>query len=243
MTNGLPYYMALRKAGIPAAMHIYPTGGHGFGFRTSFAYHDLMVDELTTWLENLKLPKSGAHRVACIGNSITEGVLHADKAKTAPPVFAAEYAGRMLGADVNYRNCGRSGATTVDFLPAREADFKRVERAVGELQAISYEPIVFSIMLGTNDSASSGPLGAPVSNEDYKRNLLTIIGRLRENVSRRDLRATASHLVQPQHLQRGHVSGGGAEAPAGLCQRADRLGRQQRRHISGRFQEFRIFPR
>lgn len=115
-----------------------------------------------------------------IGNSITEGALHADKAKTAPPVFAAEYAGRMLGADVNYRNCGRSGATTVDFLPAREADFKRVEQAVGELQAISYEPIVFSIMLGTNDSASSGPLGAPVSNDDYKRNLLTIIGRLRE---------------------------------------------------------------
>ena len=115
-----------------------------------------------------------------IGNSITEGALHADKAKTAPPVFAAEYVGRMLGADVNYRNCGRSGATTVDFLPAREADFKRVEQAVGELQAISYEPIVFSIMLGTNDSASSGPLGAPVSNDDYKRNLLTIIGRLRE---------------------------------------------------------------
>ena len=115
-----------------------------------------------------------------IGNSITEGALHADKAKTAPPVFAADYVGRMLGADVNFRNCGRSGATTVDFLPSRGTDFKRVERAVSELQALSYEPIVFSIMLGTNDSASSGPLGAPVSDEDYKRNMLTIIGRLRE---------------------------------------------------------------
>lgn len=123
---------------------------------------------------------SGTCNLVFIGNSITEGALHADKAKTAPPVFAAEYAGRMLGVDVNFRNCGRSGATTVDFLPERAADFKRVEQAVGELQALSYEPIVFSIMLGTNDSASSGTLGAPVSNEDYKRNLLTIIGRLRE---------------------------------------------------------------
>ena len=35
-------------------------------------------------------------------------------------------------------------------------------------------------MLGTNDSASTGPTGAPVSNEDYKKNLLTIIARLRE---------------------------------------------------------------
>jgi len=123
---------------------------------------------------------AGTCNIVFIGNSITAGALHADGAKTAPPVFAAEYAGRMLGTDVNFRNCGRSGATTVDFLPSRETDFKRVEQAVGELQAISYEPIVFSIMLGTNDSASSGPLGAPVSNADYKRNLLAIIGRLRE---------------------------------------------------------------
>lgn len=115
-----------------------------------------------------------------IGNSITAGALHADGTKTAPPMLAAEYVGRMLGADVRFRNCGRSGATTVDFLPERATDFKRVERAVGELQAESGEPIVFSIMLGTNDSASSGPVGAPVSNEDYERNLLAVIGRLRE---------------------------------------------------------------
>jgi len=115
-----------------------------------------------------------------IGNSITEGALHQEKDKTAPPVFAAHYVGRMLGADVTFRNCGRSGATTVDFLPERERDFKRVERAIADIQKQSYEPIVFSIMLGTNDSASKGPLGSPVSNEDYKKNLLTMIERLRE---------------------------------------------------------------
>ena len=118
--------------------------------------------------------------IVFIGNSITEGALHQEKDKTAPPVFAAHYVGRMLGADVTFRNCGRSGATTVDFLPERERDFKRVERAIADIQKQSYEPIVFSIMLGTNDSASKGPLGSPVSNKNYKKNLLTMIERLRE---------------------------------------------------------------
>lgn len=115
-----------------------------------------------------------------IGNSITEGVLHADKTKTAPPVVAADMVGRMLSSDVHFRNCGRSGATTVDFLPEQQRDFVRVERAIKEIQSLSYEPIVFSIMLGTNDSANFGPNGSPVSNEDYKRNLMTMIGRIRE---------------------------------------------------------------
>ena len=118
--------------------------------------------------------------IVFIGNSITAGALHEDKNKTAPPVVAAHYVGRMLGADVVFRNCGRSGATTVDFLPERARDFKRVEKAIADIKNQSAEPIVFSIMLGTNDSASTGPLGAPVSNEDYKQNLLTMINRLRE---------------------------------------------------------------
>lgn len=118
--------------------------------------------------------------IVFIGNSITAGALHDDKEKTAPPVIAADYVERMLGADVTFRNCGRSGATTVDFLPEKARDFKRVEKAVADIKEQSLEPIVFSIMLGTNDSASKGPLGAPVSNEDYKANLLKMITRLRE---------------------------------------------------------------
>lgn len=115
-----------------------------------------------------------------IGNSITEGVLHADKSKTAPPVAAAAYVGRMASCEVNFRNCGRSGATTVDFLPERRADFLRVEQAVKDLCGVSDAPVVVSIMLGTNDSASFGTTGAPVSNEDYARNLETIMARIRE---------------------------------------------------------------
>ena len=39
-----------------------------------------------------------------IGNSITEGALHTNKAKTAPPVFAAELTGKALSCNVNFRN-------------------------------------------------------------------------------------------------------------------------------------------
>ena len=39
-----------------------------------------------------------------IGNSITEGALHANKKKTAPPVVAANLVGNMLSMDVHYRN-------------------------------------------------------------------------------------------------------------------------------------------
>ncbi len=115
-----------------------------------------------------------------IGNSITEGALHANKKKTAPPVVAANLVGNMLSMDVHYRNCGRSGATTVDFLPEQKRDFVRVEKAIEEIKALSYAPILFSIMLGTNDSANFCPNGSPVSNEDYKKNLMTMIGRIRE---------------------------------------------------------------
>lgn len=115
-----------------------------------------------------------------IGNSITAGALHADKNKTAPPVIAADYVGKMLSTDVHFRNCGRSGATTLDFHPTQKRDFKRVEKAIEEIKALSYEPIIFSIMLGTNDSANFGPYGSPVSNEDYKVNIMAMVARIRE---------------------------------------------------------------
>ena len=126
------------------------------------------------------------YNIIYIGNSITAGALHADSKKTAPPVTTTDMVASKLPARVgqvaDFRNCGRSGATTVDFLPERNRDFKRVENSVAEFKA-NEQPntkYVFSIMLGTNDSASVGPTGSPVSNEDYKKNLLTIISRLRE---------------------------------------------------------------
>lgn len=129
---------------------------------------------------NAQQRKAHTCNLIFIGNSITAGALHADKNKTAPPVFVADFVGKKLSTDVHFRNCGRSGATTVDFLPSQKRDFVRVERAIEEIKALSYEPIIFSIMLGTNDSANFGPNGSPVSNADYKSNLMTMIARIRE---------------------------------------------------------------
>lgn len=55
--NSVLYYLSLNKAGVPAALHIYPVGGHGWGFRESFPYHDVMLEELAVWLKNLELPQ------------------------------------------------------------------------------------------------------------------------------------------------------------------------------------------
>ena len=50
--NGLGYYQQLYKHDVPASIHIYPSGGHGWGYRESFAYHYQMVFELKAWLQS-----------------------------------------------------------------------------------------------------------------------------------------------------------------------------------------------
>lgn len=115
-----------------------------------------------------------------IGNSITFGAMHEKRDVTAPPVYTSQILGKKLKANIVWRNCGWSGATTFDFLPSAKRYFPRVEKAIKEIQAETSAPIVFSIMLGTNDSACSGPTGSPVSNEDYKKNLIVIMEALKE---------------------------------------------------------------
>ena len=73
VTNGIAYYSAMRNAGNECSMFIYPGGDHGFGFGPWFKYHDQMLNELGAWLKARQTPKPDAIRVACIGNSITDG--------------------------------------------------------------------------------------------------------------------------------------------------------------------------
>ncbi|MBQ0015605.1 MAG: alpha/beta hydrolase [Bacteroidales bacterium] len=51
--NSIRYYMALREKGISATLHIYPTGGHGFGSRPTFRFHNEMEADLKAWIEAL----------------------------------------------------------------------------------------------------------------------------------------------------------------------------------------------
>lgn len=51
--NSIRYYEALLEVGVPASMMIYPTGGHGWGYRDRFKYHDNVLEEISTWVRNL----------------------------------------------------------------------------------------------------------------------------------------------------------------------------------------------
>ena len=50
--NGANYYMECNLHGVSASLHIYPTGGHGWGYRSTFAYHLEVLQELKTWLDS-----------------------------------------------------------------------------------------------------------------------------------------------------------------------------------------------
>lgn len=47
------YYDALKEHGIAASMHIYPSGGHGWGFRGDFPYKPQWQQAVLEWLQNL----------------------------------------------------------------------------------------------------------------------------------------------------------------------------------------------
>lgn len=50
--NGFNYYSECYRHDVPASIHIYPTGGHGWGYRESFAFHYQMIFELKAWLSS-----------------------------------------------------------------------------------------------------------------------------------------------------------------------------------------------
>jgi acetyl esterase/lipase len=57
--NSLVYYLALKKAHIPAEMHLYPTGGHGFGLHPLNSPESHWTDLATTWLRTIGVIPSG----------------------------------------------------------------------------------------------------------------------------------------------------------------------------------------
>ena len=113
-----------------------------------------------------------------IGDSITEGAGVADPITQATPVGCVhELEKRLPKVTVNFSNEGHGGHTTVDYLPGK-ADFAKASAAAKELSAAHTGLLVFSIMLGTNDSANTGPRGSPVSALDYHHNLKEIVAQL-----------------------------------------------------------------
>jgi acetyl esterase/lipase len=142
VTNGIAYYSALRKTGIPCAMHVYPTGQHGYGFSKEFQYHDLMLTDLQRWLTRLPAPKKEALRVACIGNSITRGACIDMAGIYGYPAQLQ----RLLGDGYQVRNFGMSGYTLLN-----KGNNPYMKTECWQM-AKDFQPDIVIIKLGTNDS-------------------------------------------------------------------------------------------
>ena len=143
--NAIAYYTAMRNAGNSCSLHIYPTGGHGFGFMPFFAYHDQMVSDLSAWLDNLKAPAVDAVRVACIGDSITDGYgIDMRTANGYPALMQG-----MLGDKYYVRNYGVSARTLMN-----SGDRPYMQELAWE-DALAFNPDVVVIKLGTNDAKTA----------------------------------------------------------------------------------------
>lgn len=53
VTNCIAYYSAMQLAGNLCSLFVYPSGGHGFGFRSTWPFHDQMLVEVERWLQHL----------------------------------------------------------------------------------------------------------------------------------------------------------------------------------------------
>jgi acetyl esterase/lipase len=51
--NSLLFFQALKDKNVPAEMHIYPTGGHGFGLALGKSYLETWTDRCIDWLRGL----------------------------------------------------------------------------------------------------------------------------------------------------------------------------------------------
>ena len=52
--NSIEYFLALREKGVGATLHIYPSGGHGWGFQDTFLFKREWTGELERWLGNFR---------------------------------------------------------------------------------------------------------------------------------------------------------------------------------------------
>ena len=168
VTNGLEYYKAMRNAGNECAMYVYPTGDHGFGFGPWFKYHQQLLTDIGNWLDARQAPKTDAIRVACIGNSITDGYgIDMASAYGYPAQLQ-----KKLGADYWVRNFGVSSRTMLN-----KGDWPYMNEPAWR-EALAFKSDVVIIKLGTNDSKPENWQ----YNAEFKQDLEQMIFTLRPDL-------------------------------------------------------------
>lgn len=116
--------------------------------------------------------------IVFIGNSITYGANVDNPKEEAPPVPACAYLRHQPGiGEVAFSNQGISGYTTLDFSPAGKP-FAKVVAATRLLHTDKTRMLIFSVSLGTNDSAENGTNGHAMDPKDYNKNMKAIIDQL-----------------------------------------------------------------
>ncbi|MBQ1588318.1 MAG: alpha/beta hydrolase fold domain-containing protein, partial [Prevotella sp.] len=169
VTNGVAYYSAMRNVGNECTMYIYPTGDHGFGFGTWFKYHDQMLTDLGNWLKARKTPKPDAVKVACIGNSITDGHGIDVATQFGYPALLQQ----MLGDNYWVKNFGVSARTMLN-----KGDNPYMNEMAWK-DAVAFNPDIVIIKLGTNDSKPQNwQYGA-----EFKKDLKQMITTLRPDLA------------------------------------------------------------
>jgi acetyl esterase/lipase len=53
--NAVHYYLALKKAKVPAELHVYPSGGHGYGLRPTEKVDTTWPKRAEDWMRSLRL--------------------------------------------------------------------------------------------------------------------------------------------------------------------------------------------
>jgi lysophospholipase L1-like esterase len=140
--NAIAYYSAMHNEGISCSLHVYPSGGHGYGYMPFFAYREQMLSDLSAWLDKLPAPAPDAVRVACIGDSITDG--HGIDLRDVNGYPAQMQ--KMLGAGYYVRNFGLSARTLM-----HSGDLPYMNEGIWQ-DALAFQPDIVVLMLGTNDS-------------------------------------------------------------------------------------------
>ena len=188
VTNGIAYYSAMRSVGNDCSLYVYPTGDHGFGFGPWFPYHDQMLQDLGNWLKARQVPRKDAIRVACIGNSITDG--HGiDMATTYGYPALLQ---KKLGGDYWVRNFGVSARTLLN-----KGDHPYMNEMAWK-DALAFKPDIVVIKLGTNDSKPHNWRHGAEFRQDLEQMITTLSPQLAQLAKKKGKKAKTVAPAKPR---------------------------------------------